>query len=111
MLREAGASGFQPDRWMTKYVASPMGLAFMEFFPPYPVLRLRVEPGDMCITTENMLHDASTSGMGAVGHSGLGLWVFYQMQACYYTRYEMVMGLTEKPVCHFPLYNHEWLHQ
>lgn len=63
-LREAGIPDPRSDMWMERHVSSPMGLAFMEVFPEYPVLRLRVEPGEGYIaTTENMLHDASTLGM------------------------------------------------
>ena len=64
MLREVGKSEFNSDMWMEKHVVSPLGMEFMGAFPGYPVLRLRVEPGEGYIApTENMLHDASTLGM------------------------------------------------
>jgi hypothetical protein len=64
MLQEAGVSETHSDMWMEKHVVSPMGLVFMDVFPEYPVLRLRVEPGECYVApTENMLHDASTLGM------------------------------------------------
>ena len=43
---------------------TPLGLAFMEAFPHYPVIRLRVDPGYYYrAPTEVMIHDGSTSGM------------------------------------------------
>lgn len=45
-----------------------VGLEFMETFPNYPVMRLRVEPGEAYIApTDNVVHDGSTFDMCAKG--------------------------------------------
>lgn len=47
-----------------RMLGTPIGLAFMEVFPDFPVIRLRVDPGEAYIApTENMVHDGSTEGM------------------------------------------------
>jgi hypothetical protein len=43
-----------------------IGRVFMSLFPSYPVVRLRIAPGEGYIApTENVVHDASTNGMTA----------------------------------------------
>jgi hypothetical protein len=43
---------------------TPLGLAFMQTFPDYPVLKLRIEPGEAYLApTENLVHDGCTEGM------------------------------------------------
>lgn len=45
-------------------VGTPLGLAFMQTFPNYPVLKLRIEPGEAYLApTENLVHDGCTEGM------------------------------------------------
>ena len=45
-------------------VGTPLALAFMNEFPDYPVLRLRIEPEEGYIApTENIVHDGSTIDM------------------------------------------------
>lgn len=40
-----------------------MGQRFMESWPQYPVIRLRIDPGEAYILpTDNLIHDASTEG-------------------------------------------------
>lgn len=64
MLREAGVRETYSEMWTDEHIASPMGLIFMEVFPDYPVLKLRVEPGEGYMApAENMVHDASTLTM------------------------------------------------
>jgi hypothetical protein len=61
MLQEAGTREIRSGM-----VGTPLGLAFMEIFPDYPVLKLRIEPGEGYLApTENLVHDASTQGMKA----------------------------------------------
>jgi uncharacterized protein len=44
--------------------ATPIARAFMRLFPRYPLLRLRIRPGEAYIApTENIAHDASSVGM------------------------------------------------
>ena len=46
---------------------SRLGLTFMEKYPEYPVIRLRVEPGEGYIApTDNIIHDGSTEGTKAL---------------------------------------------
>ena len=41
--------------------ATALGQAFMQRYPDYPVIKVRVAPGEAYIApTENMIHDAST---------------------------------------------------
>lgn len=41
-----------------------LGLAFMQTFPDYPVVKLRIEPGEAYLApTENLVHDGCTEGM------------------------------------------------
>jgi hypothetical protein len=45
-------------------VGTPLALAFMQTFPDYPVLKLRIEPGEAYVApTENLVHDGCTEGM------------------------------------------------
>lgn len=57
-LDEGGAT--DPKRLQ---IGSPLGRAFMECFPDYPVIKLRVAPGEAYIApTENIIHDGSSLG-------------------------------------------------
>jgi hypothetical protein len=45
-------------------VGTPLGLSFLQRFPHYPVLKLRVDPGEAYVApTENLLHDGCSMGM------------------------------------------------
>jgi len=49
--------------------ASLIGKSFMSTFPNYPVVRVRLRPGEAYIApTENILHDGSSAGVGNVNH-------------------------------------------
>lgn len=57
-LEEVGSD--DPER---NYIGSPLGRAFMRQFPEYPVVKLRVQPGEAYIApTENISHDGSSEG-------------------------------------------------
>jgi hypothetical protein len=44
-----------------------IGAAFMSTFPDYPIVRLRLRPGEAYIApTENVLHDGSSTGVRAI---------------------------------------------
>jgi hypothetical protein len=59
LLRRDGAARIHPG-----LVGTPLGLAFMRTFPAYPVLRLRIDPGEGYLApTEDLVHDASTVGL------------------------------------------------
>jgi uncharacterized protein len=46
---------------------TPIARAFMRLFPGYPVLRVRIRPGEAYIApTENIAHDASSVGMSTM---------------------------------------------
>jgi hypothetical protein len=46
-----------------------IGAAFMSAFPEYPIIRLRLRPGEAYIApTENVLHDGSSAGVRATNH-------------------------------------------
>jgi hypothetical protein len=46
-----------------------IGAAFMSAFPDYPIVRLRLRPGDAYIaTTENILHDGNSSDVAEINH-------------------------------------------
>jgi len=46
-----------------------IGRAFMSAFPDYPVVRLRLRPGDAYIApTENILHDGSSAEVRETNH-------------------------------------------
>jgi len=48
------------------YHTTAIGRVFMSLFPSYPVVRLRIRPGEGYIApTENIVHDASTTGTTA----------------------------------------------
>jgi hypothetical protein len=46
-----------------------IGAAFMSAFPDYPIVRLRLQPGDAYIApTENILHDGNSSDVVEINH-------------------------------------------
>lgn len=46
-----------------------IGPAFMSAFPDYPIVRLRLRPGDAYIApTENVLHDGSSTEVAGINH-------------------------------------------
>ena len=46
-----------------------IGTAFMAAFPEYPIVRLRLRPGEAYIApTENILHDGSSAGVQETNH-------------------------------------------
>lgn len=46
-----------------------IGAAFMAAFPEYPIVRLRLRPGEAYIApTENILHDGSSAGVQEINH-------------------------------------------
>ena len=46
-----------------------IGAAFMSAFPEYPIVRLRLRPGEAYIApTENVLHDGSSAGVRETNH-------------------------------------------
>jgi hypothetical protein len=46
-----------------------IGAAFMSAFPDYPIVRLRLRPGEAYIApTENILHDGSSAGVRETNH-------------------------------------------
>lgn len=46
------------------YHTSAIGRVFMTLFPTYPVVRIRIRPGEAYVApTENIVHDSSTIGM------------------------------------------------
>jgi hypothetical protein len=48
---------------------SPIGKAFMQTFPSYPVVRVRLQPGEAYVApTENILHDGSSAEVNNVNH-------------------------------------------
>jgi hypothetical protein len=48
---------------------APIGKAFMHAFPSYPVVRVRLQPGEAYIApTENILHDGSSAEVRNVNH-------------------------------------------
>jgi hypothetical protein len=48
---------------------APIGKAFMQAFPDYPVIRVRLQPGEAYVApTENILHDGSSAEVSNVNH-------------------------------------------
>ena len=46
-----------------------IGAAFMSTFPEYPIVRLRLRPGEAYVApTENILHDGSSAGVPQTNH-------------------------------------------
>lgn len=61
MFRSIGLR--DPEDIYEDYRGLFMGQKFMRHWPDYPVMRLRVDPGEAYIVpTDNMVHDASTEG-------------------------------------------------
>lgn len=59
---DADRAAFHPG------LADDVGRAFMRAFPAYPAIKVRVAPGEAYIApTENILHDASSSGTHSPG--------------------------------------------
>ncbi len=55
-----GVGSTDPRRFQ---IGSKLGTAFMEQFPDYPVVKIRIAPGEAYIApTENMIHDGSSQG-------------------------------------------------
>jgi len=69
-----------PDDLAVQGSGSVLGHRFLQAFPDYPVVKVRVAPGEAYIApTENMIHDGSTYGMRSIdvkmtilGHFGPG---------------------------------------
>jgi len=60
-----------------------IGAAFMSTFPEYPIVRLRLRPGEAYVApTENILHDGSSAGVPETNHylSIRGRFDFMQVQ-------------------------------
>jgi len=59
------------DERRTKEVAPHLaGQAFTRAYPNYPIIRVRIDPGQAYVApTENMLHDGSSAGIAGVGQN------------------------------------------
>lgn len=59
------------DEQQTQEVAPHLaGQAFTRAYPNYPIIRVRIEPGQAYVAaTENMVHDGSSAGIAGVGQN------------------------------------------
>jgi len=61
MFRSAGLR--DPDDIYSDFRGLYLGQRFMTICPDYPVVRLRIDPGEAYVLpTDNLIHDASTTG-------------------------------------------------